>query len=46
MVAAEAETKKNSWTMAIVILDSTGHIVMVEKLDNTQYLSTASSTWR
>jgi glc operon protein GlcG len=37
MSAAEAEATKNHWSMAIVILDSTGHIVMLEKLDNTQY---------
>src|SRR5215472_14611704 len=37
MAAAEAEAMKNNWPMAIVILDSTGHIVMLEKLDNTQY---------
>jgi glc operon protein GlcG len=37
MATAEAEAAKNNWTMAIVILDSTGHIVMLHKLDNTQY---------
>ena len=37
MAAAEAEAMKNNWPMAIVILDSTGHIVMLQKLDNTQY---------
>jgi len=37
MAAAEAEATKNHWSMAIVILDSTGHIAMLEKLDNTQY---------
>jgi glc operon protein GlcG len=37
MGAAEAEAKKNNWPMAIVILDSTGHTVMMERLDNTQY---------
>jgi glc operon protein GlcG len=37
MVAAEAEAVKNNWAMAIVILDSTGHIVMLHRLDNTQY---------
>src|ERR1700730_9156618 len=34
MASAEAEAMKNNWSMAIVILDSTGHTVM---LDNTQY---------
>ena len=37
MAAAEAEATKNNWPMAIVILDSSGHIVMLHKLDNTQY---------
>ena len=37
MASAEAEAMKNNWAMAIVILDSTGHTVMLHKLDNTQY---------
>ena len=37
MAAAEAEAVNNNWAMAIVILDSTGHMVMLHKLDNTQY---------
>jgi glc operon protein GlcG len=37
MAAAEAEAVKNKWGMAIAILDSTGHMVMLHKLDNTQY---------
>jgi glc operon protein GlcG len=37
MAAAEAEAIKNKWGMAIAILDSTGHMVMLQKLDNTQY---------
>jgi len=37
MAAAEAEAMKNNWSMAIVILDSTGHLVMLHRLDNTQY---------
>jgi uncharacterized protein GlcG (DUF336 family) len=37
MAAAEAEAVKNNWPMAIVIVDSTGHTVMLHKLDNTQY---------
>jgi len=41
MAAAEAEATRNNWTMAIVVLDSTGHIVIMEKLDNTQYGSIA-----
>ena len=41
MAAAEAEAVKNNWATAIVILDSTGHMVMLHKLDNTQYGSIA-----
>jgi len=37
MAAAEAEAVKNNWATAIVILDSTGHMVVLHKLDNTQY---------
>ena len=37
MAAAEAEATKNNWAMAIIILDSTGHPVMLHKFDNTQY---------
>ena len=37
MAVAEADAVKNNWAMAIAILDSTGHIVMLHKLDGTQY---------
>src|SRR5258708_9959276 len=37
MAAAEAEAMKNNWPMAIVILDSTGHLIMLHRLDNTPY---------
>ena len=40
-VAAEAEATKNNWSMAIVILDSTGHVVLLHKLDSTMYGSIA-----
>src|SRR5262249_18951789 len=43
MAAAEAEAQKNHWTMAIAILDSTGHMVLLERLDNTQYGSIAAA---
>jgi glc operon protein GlcG len=36
MAAAEAEAKKNDWPVAIAILDTTGSLVMLQKLDNTQ----------
>lgn len=41
MAGAEAEATKNNWGMAIVILNSTGHVVMLHTLDGTQYGSIA-----
>jgi uncharacterized protein GlcG (DUF336 family) len=37
MAGAEAEAKKNNWPVAIVILDSGGQLVMLQRLDNTQW---------
>src|ERR1700719_2575633 len=37
MATAEAEAMKNNWQQVIAILDSTGHLVMLHKMDNTQY---------
>jgi glc operon protein GlcG len=39
MVAAEAEAKKNNWPVAIAIVDTTGSLTMLQKLDNTQTAS-------
>lgn len=36
MAAAEAEAKKSNWPVAIAILDTTGSLVLLTKLDNTQ----------
>jgi glc operon protein GlcG len=36
MAAAEAEAVKNNWPVAIAILDTTGSLVLLQKLDNTQ----------
>ena len=36
MAASEAEARKNNWPVAIAILDTTGSLVMLLKLDNTQ----------
>jgi uncharacterized protein GlcG (DUF336 family) len=41
MAAAELEAAKNSWQVAITILDSGGNTVMFHRLDNAQ-LSAAS----
>jgi glc operon protein GlcG len=34
--AAEAEAKKNHWTMVISIVDDGGHLVYLERMDGTQ----------
>ncbi len=39
MVAAEAEAKKNNWNVAIVVVDSGSHMVMMQRLDGTQLAS-------
>jgi glc operon protein GlcG len=36
MAGAEAEAKKNNWNMVIVVLDSGGNLVMLQRMDNTQ----------
>jgi len=36
MAAAEAEARKNSWNVAIAILDAGAHLVLFEKMDDTQ----------
>jgi glc operon protein GlcG len=41
MAAAEAEATRNSWPVAIAIVDSGGHLVALHRLDNTQYASVA-----
>jgi len=37
MAGAEAEAKKNNWPVVIVILDSGGNMVMLQRLDNAQW---------
>ena len=36
MVGAEAESKKHNWNMVIVVLDSGGNLVLLERMDGTQ----------
>ena len=36
LAGAEAEATKNKWNMVIAILDSGGHLVMLERMDGTQ----------
>ncbi|HEU4641501.1 MAG TPA: heme-binding protein [Gemmatimonadaceae bacterium] len=39
MAAAEAEAVRQGWPMVIAIVDSTGHLVLLERLDQAQYAS-------
>lgn len=41
MAAAEAEADRQGWPMVIAIVDSTGHLVMLHRLDQAQYGSIA-----
>jgi glc operon protein GlcG len=43
MAAAELEAAKNSWQVAITILDSGGNLVMFHKFDNTQLSAVTTS---
>src|SRR5262249_58121737 len=43
MAAAELEAVKNSWVVAITILDSGGNMVMFHKADNTQLSAITTS---
>jgi len=43
MAAAELEAAKNSWQVAITILDSGGNLVMFHRIDNTQLSSATLS---
>jgi len=36
MAGAEAEARKNNWNVVIAIVDSGGHLVMLQRLDSTQ----------
>ena len=40
LAAAEQEAKKNGWPVAIAVLDSGCNLVALEKLDNTNHVST------
>lgn len=37
MAAAEAEALKNNWNVVIAIVDSGGHLVLLQRLENTAY---------
>ena len=34
--AAEAEARKNNWTMVICVVDDGGHVLFLERMDGTQ----------
>ena len=36
MAAAEEEARKNSWNVAIAILDAGGNLILFQKMDDTQ----------
>jgi glc operon protein GlcG len=37
MEAAEAEASSNNWPVVIVVVDSTGHLVALHKMDHAQF---------
>jgi glc operon protein GlcG len=37
LAGAEAEARKNNWNVVIAIQDSGGHLVLLQRLDNTQF---------
>lgn len=37
MAAAEAEAAKNNWSVVIAIVDGTGHLLMMQRMDNASY---------
>ena len=39
MLAAETEARKNNWNVAIVVVDSGGNMVAMQRLDGTQIAS-------
>jgi glc operon protein GlcG len=41
MLAAEADAARNAWPMVIAIVDSTGHLVMLQRMEQAQYGSIA-----
>jgi uncharacterized protein GlcG (DUF336 family) len=36
LAGAQAEARKNKWDVVVAIVDPAGHLVLLEKLDNTQ----------
>ncbi len=44
VAAAEAEARKNNWNVVISIVDTGGHVVLLQRLDGTQYASVDIAT--
>jgi uncharacterized protein GlcG (DUF336 family) len=44
MAAAEAEAVKNNLSMVIAIVDGTGHLMLLQRMDNTSYGSIRIAT--
>jgi len=42
--AAEAEARKNNWNVVIAIVDDGGHLIYLQRLDDTQYASVEVAT--
>jgi uncharacterized protein GlcG (DUF336 family) len=37
MAAAEAEASKNNWNVVIAVVDTGGHLVLLQRMDGTQF---------
>jgi glc operon protein GlcG len=37
--AAEAEARKNNWNVVVAIVDDGGHLIFLQRMDDTQYAS-------
>lgn len=44
VAAAEAEALKNNWSVAIAVVDGTGHLIMMQRMDNSSYGSIGNAT--
>lgn len=42
--AAEAEARKNNWNVVIALVDDGGHLVYLQRMDDTQYASVKVAT--
>jgi glc operon protein GlcG len=39
MAAAETEARSNKWNVVIAIVDTGGHLVLLQRMDDTQFMS-------